>query len=73
MYFASEADGYSHLYTVSVTGGAASQLTSGPWEVQRVEVAPTDDRFYLSTNEGTPHEVELAGGHPCIAAGPSPA
>ena len=59
VYFASEADGYSHLYTVSITGGAASQLTSGPWEVQRVEVAPTDDRFYLSTNEGTPHEVHF--------------
>ena len=59
MYFASERDGYSHVYTVPVTGGQLRQLTSGPWEVQSLDVAPSEDRFYLTTNEGSPHEVHF--------------
>jgi len=58
-WFVSEATGFAHLYTVPVNGGSARQLTSGEWEVQDVEVAPTEDRFYLTTNEGTPHEVHF--------------
>lgn len=59
VWFVSEADGFSHLYTVPASGGSARQLTSGNWEVQEVQIAPTDDRFYLTTNEGTPHEVHF--------------
>ncbi|MGH7443547.1 MAG: prolyl oligopeptidase family serine peptidase, partial [Longimicrobiales bacterium] len=59
VYFASERDGFSHVYSVSVGGGQPRQLTSGKWEVQSVDVAPTDDRFYLTTSEGTPHEVHF--------------
>jgi dipeptidyl aminopeptidase/acylaminoacyl peptidase len=59
VYFASERDGFNHVYTVPVTGGDARQLTSGAWEVQGIEVAPTEDRFYLTTNEGSPHEVHF--------------
>jgi len=58
-WFVSEESGFSHLYTVPVNGGSARQLTSGNWEVQGVQVAPTEDRFYLTTNEGTPHEVHF--------------
>ncbi len=59
VYFASERDGFSHVYTVPAQGGTPRQLTSGDWEVQSIEVAPTEDRFYLTTNEGTPHEVHF--------------
>ena len=59
VYFTSEADGFNHVYTVPVGGGSAHQLTSGPWEVHEIEIAPTDDRFYLTTNEGSPHEVHF--------------
>ncbi|MGH7578245.1 MAG: DPP IV N-terminal domain-containing protein, partial [Longimicrobiales bacterium] len=56
VYFVSERDGYAHLYTAATDGSARRQLTSGPWEVHSVEVSPDRDRFYLQTNEGTPHE-----------------
>ncbi|MGH7445347.1 MAG: TolB family protein, partial [Longimicrobiales bacterium] len=36
VYFASERDGFSHVYSVSVGGGQPRQLTSGKWEVQSV-------------------------------------
>jgi len=59
VYFASERDGFSHLYTVARDGSGLKQLTSGEWEVQSVQLSPARDRFYLSTNEGTPHEVHF--------------
>lgn len=59
VYFASERDGYSHLYTVGSDGQGLRQLTNGDWEVQRVALSPDQDRFYLTTNEGSPHEVHF--------------
>jgi dipeptidyl aminopeptidase/acylaminoacyl peptidase len=58
-WYASEADGYNHLYTVQHDGTAVRQITSGTWEVQAVEISPRKDRFLLRTNEGSPHEVHL--------------
>ena len=58
-YFASEKDGFSHLYTINADGSGEKQLTRGNWEVQRVTLAPNRDRFYLTTNEGSPHEVHF--------------
>jgi dipeptidyl aminopeptidase/acylaminoacyl peptidase len=55
-WFVSERDGFAHLYTVSADGSGVRQLTNGDWEVHSVAIAPTKDRFYLQTNEGTPHE-----------------
>ncbi|MGD8276961.1 MAG: prolyl oligopeptidase family serine peptidase [Gemmatimonadota bacterium] len=59
LYFASERSGFAHLYTVGVDGQGLRQLTRGDWEVQGVEIAPDKDRFYLTTNEGSPHEVHF--------------
>jgi hypothetical protein len=56
IYYGSEKDGYSHLYTVDADGRDARQLTSGKWEVYGVTLSPSKDRFYLDTNEGSPHE-----------------
>jgi dipeptidyl aminopeptidase/acylaminoacyl peptidase len=56
VYFASEKDGYSHVYLIDRDGTNERQITRGPWEVQRIAVAPTKDRFYLTTNEGGPAE-----------------
>jgi dipeptidyl aminopeptidase/acylaminoacyl peptidase len=53
-YFVSERSGYTHLYTVGADGGNLRQLTSGNWEVQNVEISPRKDRFFLTTNEGSP-------------------
>jgi dipeptidyl aminopeptidase/acylaminoacyl peptidase len=55
-WFVSERDGFAHLYTIGADGSGLRQLTSGPWEVHSVAVAPTEDRFYLRTSEGSPHE-----------------
>jgi dipeptidyl aminopeptidase/acylaminoacyl peptidase len=67
VYFQSERDGYSHLYTVAATGGAAKQLTSGKWEVTGVELSNDGSKFYLTTSETTPAErhfysMPVAGG-----------
>jgi dipeptidyl aminopeptidase/acylaminoacyl peptidase len=59
IYFASERDGYSHLYLANADGSNQRQLTSGSWEVQRVALSPNRDRFYITTNEGSPHEVHF--------------
>jgi dipeptidyl aminopeptidase/acylaminoacyl peptidase len=56
IYFTSERDGYNHLYTVGADGSGLRQLTSGEWEIDGVELAPARDRFYLTTNEGSPFE-----------------
>src|SRR5690606_34802025 len=58
-YFVSERDGFAHLYTINADGSGLRQLTSGNWEVHDVAVAPTDDRFYLTTNEGSPYEMHF--------------
>ena len=55
-WFVSERDGFAHLYSIRPDGSDVRQLTSGDWEVHSVDVAPTEDRFYLQTNEGSPHE-----------------
>jgi dipeptidyl aminopeptidase/acylaminoacyl peptidase len=59
IYFTSERDGYNHLYTVGADGGGLRQLTRGEWEIEGVELAPGRDRFYLTTNEGSPFEQHL--------------
>ena len=59
VYYQSERDGYSHLYTVPFEGGEPRQLTSGRWEVQNAKLSNDKSKFYLTTNEGDPAEVHL--------------
>ncbi|HYR09267.1 MAG TPA: prolyl oligopeptidase family serine peptidase [Longimicrobium sp.] len=67
VYFISERTGYAHLYTVPFTGGRATPVTSGQWEVTGVDLSPDDRTFYLTTSETHPGEraiytVPVTGG-----------
>lgn len=59
LYFQSEADGYSHLYTVNLATGERKQLTSGKFEVQQVTLSRDKQYFFLTTNEQHPGEQHL--------------
>jgi dipeptidyl aminopeptidase/acylaminoacyl peptidase len=59
IWYTSEADGFSHLYTVSANGTDRKQLTSGRWEVRDVDLSPDGRSFYLTTNEVSPFEEHL--------------
>ncbi len=57
LWFQSEADGYSHLYSLNaLTGGPKKQLTSGKFEVQQVLMAKDKTHFFIQTNEVHPGE-----------------
>ncbi|MBI3652261.1 MAG: S9 family peptidase [Acidobacteria bacterium] len=67
--FASEMDGWAHLYSVSVNGGEAVKLTAGNYEVENVAFA--SDRTYaiVATNADDIErrhlwKINLAGGKP---------
>jgi len=51
IYFQSEADGWSHLYTVSIDDGNKVQLTSGRFEVYGLQMSRTKRRWYFTSNE----------------------
>jgi dipeptidyl aminopeptidase/acylaminoacyl peptidase len=59
--FMSERDGWNHLYTLDVSqdGVTPRQLTSGRWEVSGVEIAPDQQKFYITTSEVHPGERHL--------------
>jgi dipeptidyl aminopeptidase/acylaminoacyl peptidase len=59
IYFLSERDGFSHLYTVSWMGGEPLQLTAGRWEVFEAKLSRDKSRFFLETNEEHPGERHL--------------
>lgn len=52
VYFQSEGDGWSHLYTVSIDGGEPKQLTSGKFEVSDVRLSQDKTKFYFTSSEG---------------------
>lgn len=56
LWFQSEADGYSHIYTVNVLTGEKKQLTSGKFEVQQVQLSKDKTQFFIQTNEVHPGE-----------------
>ncbi|GAB3804456.1 prolyl oligopeptidase family serine peptidase [Spirosoma humi] len=69
LWFQSEADGYSHIYTVNVLTGERRQLTSGKFEVQQVQLSKDKTHFFLQTNEVHPGEqhyyrMPVSGGRP---------
>src|SRR5438874_37285 len=59
VWYVSEADGFSHLYTISADGGGRQQFTKGRWEVRDVALSPDRRWFYLTTNEVSPFEQHL--------------
>jgi len=67
--FASEQDGWNHLYSVSTGGGAATLLTPGKFETE--DVALSEDKnfvFYTSNQDDIDRrhiwKVDVAGGAP---------
>jgi dipeptidyl aminopeptidase/acylaminoacyl peptidase len=60
VYFQSERDGWSHLYTVSIDGGEApKQLTSGRFEVSDVRLSEDKTKFFFTSSEGDPGQRHL--------------
>ena len=59
VWYVSEASGWSHLYTVAWTGGAARQLTDGKWEVTSATLANDGKSFLLTTSEASLYEHQL--------------
>ncbi|HET7275542.1 MAG TPA: prolyl oligopeptidase family serine peptidase [Longimicrobiaceae bacterium] len=59
IYFVSERSGFAHLYTVPATGGEATALTAGDWEVTDVQLSLNGETFYLTTSEIHPGERQL--------------
>jgi dipeptidyl aminopeptidase/acylaminoacyl peptidase len=56
IYFVSERTGYAHLYTAPATGGPATAITSGQWEVESVSLSPDRRTFLVTTSETHPGE-----------------
>ncbi len=59
IWFTSEADGFSHLYSIQADGTGKRQLTSGRWEVRDAALSQDERSFYLTTNEVSPFEEHL--------------
>ncbi len=59
VFFQSERDGFSHLYTVSIDGGDPVQLTSGKFEVSDVRISEDKTKFYFTSSEGSFFERNL--------------
>jgi dipeptidyl aminopeptidase/acylaminoacyl peptidase len=64
-----EADGWTHLYSVPSTGGEATLLTAGDFEVEYVTLRPDRRAIVYNSNEGDIDRrhlwrVEDAGGPP---------
>jgi dipeptidyl aminopeptidase/acylaminoacyl peptidase len=58
-WFQSEATGYSHLYTITVSTGEKRALTSGKYEVQQSILSKDKKYFYITTNEVHPGEQQF--------------
>jgi dipeptidyl aminopeptidase/acylaminoacyl peptidase len=47
-----ERDGWTHLYSVSASGGEATLLTPGNFEVEHVSIAPDHATVFYASNQG---------------------
>jgi dipeptidyl aminopeptidase/acylaminoacyl peptidase len=56
VWFQSEETGYSHLYTVDVASGQKNALTSGKFEIQRVQLSRDQKTWYITANATHPGE-----------------
>jgi dipeptidyl aminopeptidase/acylaminoacyl peptidase len=69
LYFQSEASGYSHLYLADLKTGNKTQLTSGNWEVQSLQLSKNKKTFYFTGNMEHPgithfYSLPVGGGKP---------
>jgi acetyl esterase/lipase len=67
IYFQSEVDGYSHLYSLNLKSNRKVQLTKGNWEVREVTLSKDKKNFYLTTNKTHPgnrnfYKMAVSGG-----------
>jgi dipeptidyl aminopeptidase/acylaminoacyl peptidase len=67
--FASEQDGRNHLYSIATSGGAATQLTPGDFDVEDVTLSADKASVIYSSNQGDVDRrhlwrVAAAGGAP---------
>ena len=75
VYYVSEETGFAHAYLVNDDGTGRRALTSGAWELLDLELAPDEDRFFITTNEGSPFDqhlgwLEFNGERTYVTAGP---
>ena len=61
VWFLAEHDGWMHLYTVDATASQPqrTQLTSGKFEIDRVQLSTDGSTFYLESTEQHPGERHL--------------
>jgi dipeptidyl aminopeptidase/acylaminoacyl peptidase len=77
LVFASEKDGWAHLYSVPAAGGEESALTPGSYEVENVAWSPDRSYVVVACNNGDiDHrhlwKVNIGGGAPeQLTSGPS--
>src|SRR2546430_14539940 len=69
-----EKDGWTHLYAVPVTGGRATLLTPGEFEVEYVAASADRTTLYFNSNQGDIDRrhvwrVAAAGGAPAAVSG----
>ncbi|HKP11396.1 MAG TPA: prolyl oligopeptidase family serine peptidase, partial [Blastocatellia bacterium] len=69
LVFASEKDGWAHLYSIAATGGEATLLTPGAYEVENVAWSPDRTFMIVASNaDDIDHRhlwrVGVAGGKP---------
>ncbi len=69
LVFASERDGWNHLYSIAASGGAATLLTPGSFEVEDVALATDRRSVIFSSNQDDVDRrhlwrVDLHGGKP---------
>ncbi len=67
--FASEKDGWAHLYSITATGGESVLLTPGNYEVENAAWSPDRSFIIVSANAGDINRrhlwrVNVAGGEP---------
>lgn len=67
IYFQSEENGYSHLFTLHVLTKKKKQLTDGKWEVRSLKISKDKNHFYISANKSHPgnldfYKLEIATG-----------
>ena len=68
IWYKSEKSGFAHVYKTNVNTGITKALTKGDFEVISAELSKDKSKFYLTTNETSPHEQHFY--HMSSAGGP---